>query len=488
MNDTASHLQALGAVLGERGLLAAPDDLSAYETGARYDRGRAAFVARPATTAEASAVVAHCVRHGIRLVPQGGNTGLVAGSTPDPGGAQGVLSLDRLAAPFDIDPANRSATVGAGLRLSALNQGLAPHGLVLPIDLGADPMVGGMVATNTGGARFIRYGDMRRHVLGLEVVLPDAQGTVLDLMRPLRKNNTGLDLKQLFIGTGGAYGLVTRAVLELRRLPQQSATAILVPRDDDAVMTLLTAFEERVGDHLAAFEGISGAAVGLALKHHERLRNPFAPNSPPPFCILVEIERSWAPREQEPSIDALMEQVLAEIWDLPGSPLADAMPGRGSEFWALRHVLSESLAAEGRVVAFDLGFARADVMPFRRAMTEMLAQRHPEARICDFGHVGDGGVHFNLVLPRDSALARDPAPLRELVFGEAAGRFGGSFSAEHGIGRVNLAFYERFVADHERGLAGAIQDLVAPGGLGAVDFRAAASSKRPLASRRPGMR
>ncbi len=474
MNDTASHLDALRALVGARGLLAAPDDLSSYETGARYDRGRAAFVVRPATTAEASAVVAYCVRHGIALVPQSGNTGLVAGSTPDGSGGQGVLSLDRLAAPFEIDLANRSVTVGAGTRLSSLNERLAPHGLTLPIDLGADPMIGGMVATNTGGARFLRYGDMRRHVMGLEIVLPDEAGTVLDLTRPLRKNNTGLDFKQIFIGTGGAYGLVTRAVLELRRLPQQSATAILVPRDDAAVMELLVAFEERVGDHLAAFEGMSGAAVALALKHHDRLRNPFAPNPPPPFCILVEIERSWAARPQEPSIDALMEQVLAEVWALPGEPLADAVPGRGTDFWALRHVLTESLAAEGRVIAFDLGFARAAVMPFRRAMAEILAREHPEVRVCDFGHVGDGGVHFNLVVPRDSALARDPSSVRDLVFGEAVERFGGSFSAEHAIGRANQVFYERFIDPRQRGIAGAIQDLLAPGRLGAVDFRESA--------------
>ena len=475
MNDTASHLDALRALLGPRGLLPPPDDVSSYEIGARYDRGRAAFVARPATTAEASAVVSYCVRHGISLVPQAGNTGLVSGSTPDESGTQGVLSLDRLTKPLAVDIGNRSVTVGAGVRLSSLNQALASHGLTLPIDLGADPMVGGMVATNTGGARFLRYGDMRRHVLGLEVVLPDAEGSVLDLTRALRKNNTGLDLKQLFIGTGGAYGLITRVVLELRRLPQQSATAILVPRDDAAVMELLVAFEERVGDHLAAFEGMSGAAVGLALKHHENLRNPFAPDPPPPVSILVEIERSWAVRADEPSIDVLMEQVLAEVWDLPGAPLANAVTGRGADFWALRHVLTESLAAEGRVVAFDLGFARADVMPFRRAMTGILAQRYPEVQVCDFGHFGDGGVHFNMVVSRDAALARDPLPLRELVFGEAVERFGGSFSAEHGIGRANQAFYERFVTARERGIAGAIQDLLAPGPMGSVDFRALTS-------------
>ena len=465
-----SPAEALRTLLGPRGFLAAPDDLERYETGARYDRGLAAFVARPATTQEVSAVVAHCVAHGVRLVPQSGNTGLVSGSTPDESGTQGILSLERLTEPFAPDIANRSIVAGAGLRLSQLNERLAPHGLTLPIDLAADPMVGGMVATNTGGARFIRYGDVRRHLLGLEVVLPDAQGTVLNLLNPLRKNNTGLDLKQLFVGAGGACGIITKAAFELRRLPQQSATALLVPRDDDAAIELLLAFEERIGDQLAAFEGISGEALALTLKHQPRLRNPFAARATPDYCILVEFERAWAPRDGEIGIDDFLEQVLSDIWSLSGTPLADAILGRGADFWALRHAITESLAAEGRVIAFDLSFARGDVMKFRRAIAAILAERYPDIRVCDFGHLGDGGIHFNLVAPPGSDVARDSAPLRALVFEQTVETFNGSFSAEHGIGRVNQGFYERYVDADQRRIAGAIQSLLGPGRFGSVDL------------------
>jgi len=175
----ASHIEALKAMLGEKGLLTGAADIAAYETGARYDKGRAAFVARPASTAETSAVVGYCVTNGIALVPQSGNTGLVSGSTPDESGAQGVLSLDRLTAPFELDRVNRTVKAGAGLRLSDLNGRLEDNGLFFPIDLGADPRLGGMIATNTGGSRFLRYGDVRRNTLGLTVVLAVTAGTVL---------------------------------------------------------------------------------------------------------------------------------------------------------------------------------------------------------------------------------------------------------------------------------------------------------------------
>jgi FAD/FMN-containing dehydrogenase len=241
------HTEALAAILGPGGLILGPADRAAYETPARYAGGVAAAVARPASTEQVSQVVAYCVGHGLAFVPQGANTGLAEGSTPDPSGTQLVLSLDRLAAPLEIDAADRTATVGAGVRLSALNAALAPHGLFLPIDLGADPSLGGMAATNTGGARFLRYGDMRRHVLGLEVVVADAAGTVLTLSHGLRKDNAALALRQLFVGGCGALGIITKVTVEVHHRPRQTAAALLVPRDAEAVLPLLLAFEAEAG-------------------------------------------------------------------------------------------------------------------------------------------------------------------------------------------------------------------------------------------------
>ncbi|MGQ3280036.1 MAG: FAD-binding oxidoreductase, partial [Shinella sp.] len=243
----ARHIDTLKSLLGEKGLLTEASDMAAYETGARYDKGRAAFVARPTATEEVSAVVSYCVKNGIALVPQSGNTGLVSGSTPDGSGQQGVLSLDRLTAPFELDRVNRTIKAGAGVRLSDLNGKLDETGLFFPIDLGADPRLGGMIATNTGGSRFLRYGDVRRNTLGLTVVLADEAGTVLDLSSDLRKNNTGVDWKQLFIGTSGAFGIITECVLNLEPAPKQSATALLVPSSDEQVSALLVAMEDALG-------------------------------------------------------------------------------------------------------------------------------------------------------------------------------------------------------------------------------------------------
>lgn len=469
---SVAALDALRGLLGPRGMLTEADRMASYETGARYDRGRALAVLRPASTAEVSAAMRICAEHGLTVVPQAGNTGLVAGSTPDESGRQVVLSVDRLTACFDPDADNRSLTLGAGLRLSEVNARLAADGLTFPIDLGADPMIGGMIATNTGGARFLRYGDVRANVLGLTVVLADAGGTVLTLGGPLYKNNTGIDWKQLFIGSCGSFGIVTEAVLKLHPLPRDQAAAILVPASGAAVMPLLRAMETRLGPELSAFEGMSGNAMQAALDHVPALRNPFA-DGLPDYAILAETSRSRPARPAEPSCDDLLQQVLEEILDAEPDLLADARFGAHERIWALRHALSEGVQAKGRLIAFDLAFRRGDIMRFCDHMKTAMPSRFPDVTICDFGHIGDGGVHFNLVVPRGSALATDPAAetaLRDWVFDVTCREFGGSFSAEHAIGRKNQRWYDLYTPQPQRHLARALLAEIAPAGLGAVTF------------------
>jgi FAD/FMN-containing dehydrogenase len=469
----ANPISDLRGIVGDRAVLTDTADMAPYEAGARYDQGRAAFVIRPASTEEVSAVVAYCVRHGICLIPQSGNTGLVSGSTPDASGTQGVLSLDRLTRTFELDAANRSVRVGAGLRLSDVNARLVPSGLHFPIDLGADPRIGGMVATNTGGSRFLRYGDVRRNTLGMKVVLADAEGTVLDLSSELRKNNTGVDLKQLFIGTSGAFGVITECVLNLEPIPRQTATALLVPSSADSVADLLVAMEAAVGNYLSAFEGMSGNAIRAALDHVPSLRNPFQGGVVPDFVILAEISRSNAPRAGEQSLDEVLETVLAEIWEGDTQLLADAFIGAPHEIWAMRHALSEGVKHKGRLIAFDLSFRRGDVMAFLELMKTELPEKFPGVTICDFGHIGDGGVHFNLVVPGDDRRIFDgvfEAGLRSWVFDVAVKRFGGSFSAEHAIGRKNQPYYDRYTPRDIRKLTAALKTAVSPGAIGAMKF------------------
>ena len=467
------HIEVLKHILGDKGLVTEVSDMVAYETGARYDQGRAAFIARPVSTAEVSAVVAYCVKNGIGLVPQSGNTGLVSGSTPDGSGQQGVLSLDRLTGPYELDRVNRTVKAGAGLRLSDLNTKLEKSGLFFPIDLGADPRLGGMIATNTGGSRFLRYGDVRRNTLGLTVVLADEAGTVLELSSALRKNNTGVDWKQVFIGTSGSFGIVTECVLNLEPAPRQTATTLLVPASLDQVPDLLLAMEDALGSYLSAFEGMSGNAVRAALDHVPSLRNPFQNGAVPDFVILVEISRSSAPREGEQPLDAVLEEVLGAIWERDDAPLADAFVGPPHEIWALRHSLSEGVKHMGRLIAFDLSFRRGDIMRFLERMKLEMPQAFPDITICDFGHIGDGGVHFNLVVAKDDARLTDPHfehALREWVFTVAVEDFGGSFSAEHALGRKNQDFYDKYTPQEIRRLAAGLKAMTSPAQLGTVDF------------------
>ncbi len=483
-------LDALKAIVGDKGLLepkgsgsglGSDVDLISYESCVRYGAGKAAFVVRPASSAETSRVLAYCYAQGITLVPQSGNSGLVGASTPDGSGNQGVLSFDRLTGTVEsskiiFDEENRSVTVGAGVRLSDLNAFLAPKGYVFPIDLGADPRIGGMIATNTGGARFLRYGDVRQNTLGVKVVLADEAGTELDFMSGLRKDNTGIDWKQLFIGTAGVLGVVTEAVLNVERLPQQSAAALLVPRDEAAVLKLLLEMEERCDTNLTAFEGMSAAAMAAAFDHVPSLRNPFPGGELPNYVILVELSRTWAKRESEQSLDELMGVVLAEIWEDEETPdqdgpLENAFIGRPEEMWALRHALSEGVKHAGKLIPFDVSFRRGDLMKFRAFMAEELPKRFPDVRICDFGHVGDGGLHFNLAIARDDIRLNDEdfiPELRNWVVSCVVEKYRGSFSAEHAIGRSNQGFYDHYTPKKIKELAAGMKALTSPGNLGVV--------------------
>lgn len=330
-----------------------------------------------------------------------------------------------------------------------------------------------MVATNTGGSRFLKYGDVRRNILGLKVVLADEAGTVLDLHSDLRKNNTGVDWKQIFIGTSGAFGIVTECVLNLERLPKQTATAFLVPASGAHVLPLLKAMEERLGAYLSAFEGMSKNAIAGALAHVPSLKNPFPGGNVPEYVILAEISRSWAPRDGEQPLDAVLESVLAEIWETEEAPLADALVGPPHEVWALRHALSEGVKHLGKLIAFDLSFRRGDIMTFCDHMKAEMPQKFPAVTICDFGHIGDGGVHFNVVVAKDSPLLADAAfeqHLREWVVAIAVEQYHGSFSAEHALGRRNQAFYDFYTPEKLKNIAAGLKTLTSPGKLGSVRF------------------
>lgn len=453
----------LRRLIGDAGVVD-PADQSGYERGQRYGVGKAAAVVRPAKTQEVAAILRYCFKRSIQVVPQGANTGLVAAATPDISGEQLVLSLDRLRGVNHLDVYDRVATCAAGTRLSELNSAAEPHGLSLPIDLGADPSLGGMVATNTGGARLIRYGDMRRNLLGIEVVLADGEATVLSDLLGLRKNNTGLDLKQLFVGTGGTFGVITQVQVELQRIPKQSSTALIVPSTVEMVPALLSEIECRLGDFLTAADGISRNALEAALRHHPALRNPFE-GGLPDYALLVEAATSLEPATGI-DIDEIMIAALAPCLEGDNALAMDVRMGRGPDFWHIRHAISEGVKAEGRVIAFDIAVARSRLPALRETLLERTRDFNPGLRIFDFGHVGDGGMHFNLVSP--AGLALDDASierLREVLYDCVVRDFGGSFSAEHAIGPYNMEYYGRYTPDRKRSMTGSIRDIVNPASL-----------------------
>lgn len=466
-----NHVQNLEIILGLKGVISKQEDLHAYELGARGDSGKAAFVLRPATTQETSDAVKYCVRNQIHLIPQSGNTGLVNGSVPDESGLEAVLSFDRLSQVFDIDPINKSVHIGAGCRLSKLNEALEEHGHFFPVDISADPCIGGMVSTNTGGGRFLKYGGVRENTLGLKVVLADEDGSVLDLLCPLHKNNTGLDLKHIFIGTSGAFGIVTEIIVKLAPRPQQTATALLIPSAIDDINILLRELETRCGSTLSAFEYMSSNALHRALAHAPSLTNPFEPEDIPPYALLIELSRTWKNREKEQSLDEMMQDILAEIWELPQAPLSNAIVAPPDRLWSLRHSISEGVQKSGRLFAFDISFKRGEVVNFLKAMQTALPAQFPDIAICDFGHIGDGGVHFNLVVKRDDARLRSDhfeKDLRDWVYERVVKDFNGSFSAEHALGRKNQAIYDLYTPEKLKDIARNIKSVLSPAPLGTV--------------------
>jgi FAD/FMN-containing dehydrogenase len=472
VTETADRvIYDLVGLLGEPGVMRSSPDTEKYERGYRYGAGRALAVARPATVAELAQVVRYCYTRELKIVPQGANTGLVGASTPDRSGEQLVVSLDRLRGVESVDVHNRTACVLAGTLLSELNHAVGRHELFYPIDLGSDPSLGGMVATNTGGSRLLRYGDVQRSLLGLEVVLADADATVLTDLTGLRKDNSGIDLKQLFVGTGGTFGIVTRVQVELQRVPRQAAAALVVPTSHATVPALLTRLETEAGEFLGAFEGMSANALEAALAHNKRLRNPFSSGALPEYAVLVELASTIVAGEVD--LAELLAKVLGHAMEGPGALVKDACLGRPEDFWAIRHSISDGVRAAGALIGFDISVPRSSLPALRADLIASLSEHYPQLRICDFGHCGDGGDHFNLVWPKglgqpDDALIE---AVRELIYDRVVRKYGGSFSAEHGVGPHNIAYYKRYASPAERKLAAGLKRLCDPKGLlGTVDF------------------
>jgi FAD/FMN-containing dehydrogenase len=467
----AGMLRDLSGIVGAGAVAHTPADTEQYERGYRYGSGCALAVARPGTVAELSALVRYCFAHDVKIVAQGANTGLVGSSTPDASGGQLVVSLDRLKGVESIDVHNRTVIARAGTRLSDINRAAGEHDLFFPIDLGADPSIGGMVATNTGGSRLVRYGDVQRNLLGLEVVLANAHGTILSDLTGLRKDNSGIDLKQIFVGTSGSFGIISRVQVELHRRPRQSAVALVEPTSHAAIPALVALFEAQAGEFLGAFEGMSANAMEAAFAHNTRVRNPFEGGDLPAYAVLVELVSTIGSEHLD--LAELLARLLSKATEGDGPLVKDARFGPSEDLWAIRHSISDGVRALGAIIGFDVSVPRSKLPALRADLVQLVGESFPQLRICDFGHCGDGGDHFNLVWPRSSGPydADVVSRVRELVYDCVVRQYGGSFSAEHGVGPHNASYYKRYASEAERQLARSLKGLLDPRGiLGTVDF------------------
>ncbi len=392
-------------------------------------RGVTPFLAKPASTGEAAALVRLCAAHGIALCPQGGNTGLVDGGIPH---GEITVSLRRMQAVRDIDPANNSLTIEAGAPLVAAQQAAESVGRLFPLSLGSEgtATLGGLISTNAGGVAVLRYGMMRDLLLGLEVVLPS--GEIWDGLSGLRKNNTGYDLKHLFAGAEGTLGLITAATLKL--FPQVArATAWISCASAEDVVALLARVRDHAGDTVTSFEMIPAHAIDMVRADTPDLRDPNP--SDLPWRVLCEVSMAREGHARE-----TLETALADALDTGlarDAVLAESL-SQAADFWTIRESIPLSKRAYGTSVNHDISVPVSRIPAFLERAAAAVAEVAPQAEIVAFGHVGDGNLHYSACEPAGVAaptLSAVSERITEVVHREAMAH-GGSISAEHGVGRL----------------------------------------------------
>ena len=429
-----SVVEHFAAIVGDRYVLTADSEKAPYLTEWRgYYHGRSPAVLRPGSAEEIAAILKLANETRTPIVPQGGNTGLVGGQIPDESGSEIVLSLERLDKIRAVDAEGATIIAEAGVVLERLQEAAAEAGMLFPLSLGAQGScrIGGNISTNAGGVGVLAYGNTRSLVLGLEVVLPT--GEIWNGLRALAKDNTGYDLKQLFIGAEGTLGIVTAAVLKLFPQPRGQAVAFAAVPDPAAALRLLRLVRDRAGSGLTAFELIPRVLIDMLVAHLPGARDPLS--APHPWYVLIEVSSGRG----EDDAGALAEAALADA--LSEGIVADAAVASSLEqaksFWRLRHGVSEAQKPEGGSIKHDVSVPVERVPEFLDRVIRAVIEAIPGARPVPFGHMGDGNIHFNISRPiggdRKVFMARAPE-IHALVHG-IVGEMDGSVAAEHGVGR-----------------------------------------------------
>jgi len=454
----------LRAIVGAANVLDGETDMAPFlsDWRGRY-HGRARAVVRPRDTAEVAAVVAACAQAGVAMVPQGGNTGLCGGATPLADGAAVVISLARLDRVRALDPDNDTLTVEAGCTLAAVQEAAQAAGRLFPLSLASEGscLIGGNLSTNAGGVQVLRYGNTRDLVLGLEVVLPD--GRVWDGLRGLRKDNTGYDLKQLFIGAEGTLGIVTAAVLKLFPAIRTRATAWVAVADPRAAVRLLGLLRAACGDRVSAFEIVGRTALGLVLRHIPGARDPLA--GAPAWTVLVELSDPAVDAPLEAQLEAVLGEAVAQ--GLASDAVVAASVAQARALWALREDISEAQRIEGVSIKHDVSVPVSRIPEFLERAGAALAARWPDIRVVAFGHIGDGNLHYNLSKAVADANATFIARTAEVngIVHDLVCELGGSISAEHGLGQLKREEVLRYKPALEMELMRRVKQAFDPAGL-----------------------
>lgn len=420
-------IKDLTAIVGQTHVLTAPDDLKVWGTDwTKVYEPKPLCIVLPASTREVSEVIAYCYKNELAITPSGGRTGLCAGAVASQG--EVVVNMSRMNKIIEVDSVGLTVTTQAGATTESLQIAARDVGLFFPLDLASKGscQIGGNIATNAGGVKLIRYGGMREQVLGLEVVLAD--GSVLDMNVGLRKNNSGYDLKQIFIGSEGTLGIVTKAVLRLTPKPRNLQLSIMAVESFSSILKILHQCSQS-GVAVTAFEFFTDVAHRIVLQHLNGAKTPFASLSP--FYVLLEIEQPG----DTPEMESLLEQLFSAGLITDATIAANSQQFK--ELWGLRENITESLAAHGQVRKNDISLAIDQLEGFVRELEKLIGKiSSSDITLVLFGHIGDGNLHINYVAPRQVPSDKFHASARQIeekVF-KLLAEFKGSISAEHGIG------------------------------------------------------
>jgi FAD/FMN-containing dehydrogenase len=457
-------IQDLARIVGDAHVLH-EGDLSAWELDWRKrSRGKALAVVRPATTEQVAAVVRACAAAGTPIVPQGGNTGLVVGGTPDASGTQVVMSLQRMHAVRVIDTANLTLTVEAGCVLQSVQEAAREAGFLFPLSLAAEGSctIGGNLATNAGGTQVLRYGNARDLCLGLEVVT--AQGEIWNGLSGLRKDNTGYDLRDLFIGSEGTLGIITAATLKLYPQPAATLTAWAAVPSMEAAVRLLEIARTRLGAGLTGFEVMGQFALSLVVKHFTTLRVPFADASP--YGVLLENAVQGDEQTAREGFESLLEIALEEGCATDAVIAENIAQAR--ELWHVRESIPLAQAEEGLNIKHDISIPISRIPDYCAQTDARLAREIPGVRLVNFGHLGDGNLHYNVQAPEGGdarAFLRDQEDRVNTLVYEQVRAFDGSISAEHGVGGLKVDTLPDYKSPVALGLMRAVKQALDPGNL-----------------------